>query len=177
MEYWIIVDGKAQGPYGVADMVSRGVTPATLVWRQGMTEWVPASTVRELAEYFPADVREVADDASSLGFSTPPPSSPITSAQPPQCDAAPVQPNPTEGMPPMPATYLGWNIAATLLCCLPAGVIGVIFSVMTRDKYQRGDYEGAKQASSRAGVCLILSLVLGLIAGVLGAVLNLCATL
>lgn len=162
MEYWIIIDGKAQGPYGVADMIRRGVTPSTPVWRQGMTEWVPAGTVRELAGYF--SVNETYH-SQQLGYSTPPPS-PVDPAarQAPVAQAWNAVND--DKRPPMPSTYLGWNIAATVLCCIPCGIIGIIYSAMTRSRYDQGDYAGARNASKWASVWLIISLVLGLIQGV-----------
>ncbi len=64
----------------------------------------------------------------------------------------------------MPTSYLAWNIVMTLCCCLPLGVAGIFFSSMVAQKWQRGDYEGARKASNRAAWCLILSFVLGLVA-------------
>lgn len=162
MEYWIIVDGKAQGPYGVADMIRRGVTPSTPVWRQGMTEWVPAGTVRELAGYFSTTENY---QSQQLGYSTPPPSP--GAAPVPQSSAGPAwHAVNDDNRQPMPSTYLGWNIAATVLCCIPCGIIGIIYSVMTRNKYDQGDYAGAQNASKWAAIWLILGIVLGLIQNV-----------
>lgn len=168
MEYWIIVDGKAQGPYGIDEMIRRGVTPSTPVWRQGMTEWVPAATVRELAEYFSVNESYL---SQQLGYSTPPPS---PSAVPAQQPGYGNQPNPlyAEERPAMPSTYLGWNIAATVLCCIPCGIIGIIFSAMVRNKYDYGDYAGAQNASKWASIWLILSVVLGIIQIVFAFVIN-----
>ena len=38
----------------VEELIAAGITPETLVWRKGMPEWVPASTVPEVAQAFPA---------------------------------------------------------------------------------------------------------------------------
>lgn len=163
MEYWIIIDGKAQGPYGVDDMIRRGVTPTTPVWRQGMTEWVPAGSVRDLAGYF--SVNE-AYHSQQFEYSTPPPS-PADPAARQSCGSFERHTaNCNNDRSPMPSTYLGWNIAAAVLCCIPTGIIGVIYSSMTRNRYDQGDYAGARDASKWASVWLILSVVLGLIQGV-----------
>lgn len=180
MEYWIIINGKAEGPYGIEEMLRHGATPETPVWRQGMTEWVPAATVRELADHFAAtgEIKE-----QPLGYTTPPPS-PTVTATGPVAPAAP-QPayNPFSGqaaprdVPPMPPTRLGWNIAATILCCIPAGIIGIVFSAMVRNKYDQGDYDGALKASNRASLWFILSVVLGIISGVFVVAVNLISGL
>lgn len=77
----------------------------------------------------------------------------------------------------MPSTYLGWNIAATILCCVPAGIVGIIYSSMVRSKYNLGDYQGAAKASSNASLWFILSIVLGIIGGVFVAVVNIFSEL
>lgn len=174
MEYWIIIDGKARGPYGVADMIRCGVTPSTPVWRQGMTEWVPAGTVRDLAGYF--SVNETYH-SQQLDYSTPPPS-PVDPAARQSCsDSEWRAANGDDDRPPMPSTYLGWNIAATVLCCIPLGIIGIIYSAMTRSRYDQGDYAGARNASKWASVWLILSVVFGLIQGVFVLATNILSLL
>lgn len=59
------------------------------------------------------------------------------------------------------ADYLILNILATLFCCLPFGVAGIIFSVQANSAKARGDIQGAVRASSTAKTFLILSAVCG----------------
>lgn len=172
MEYWIIIGGKAQGPYGVDEMIRRGVTPSTPVWRQGMTEWVPAGSLSDLAGYISADETY---QSQQLDYSTPPPS-PVNPAERQGCCPERHTADNVERQP-MPSTYLGWNIAAAVLCCIPTGIIGIIYSTMTRNRYDRGDYAGACDASKWASVWLILSVVLGLIQGVFVFATNIFSSL
>lgn len=65
-----------------------------------------------------------------------------------------------------PPNYLALAIITTILCCLPLGVISIIFSTQVNSKYMSGDYEGALQASKNAKLFWILSAVLGLIIGI-----------
>src|SRR6266511_2051327 len=50
------IGGQQQGPFdraALAEQVRGGViTPATLVWKQGLAQWVPAQQVPELADIF-----------------------------------------------------------------------------------------------------------------------------
>jgi type IV pilus assembly protein PilA len=49
---WFYVEtGTQRGPYTVAEVVDalRRLGPSTLVWREGLAQWVPAQTVPELA--------------------------------------------------------------------------------------------------------------------------------
>lgn len=57
--------------------------------------------------------------------------------------------------------YLILNILATLFCCLPFGVAGIIFSVQANSAKARGDLQGAVRASSTAKTFLILGAVCG----------------
>ncbi|MBN2894173.1 MAG: CD225/dispanin family protein [Bacteroidales bacterium] len=64
---------------------------------------------------------------------------------------------------PKPPNYLVASILATILCCLPLGVIGIIFSSQVDKKYSEGDYAGATQASNTAKGLLLFSIILGII--------------
>ncbi|MBR1651772.1 MAG: DUF4339 domain-containing protein [Alloprevotella sp.] len=41
---------SAQGPIDVTQLAARGVTGETLVWKEGMGDWVPASTLPDVAD-------------------------------------------------------------------------------------------------------------------------------
>lgn len=66
--------------------------------------------------------------------------------------------------------YLILSVLATLLCCLPFGIIGIIFSSRINSQQKNGDYEGARISEKMAKIFLILSLLLGIVAGGCAAV-------
>ncbi|MDE5882266.1 MAG: CD225/dispanin family protein [Muribaculaceae bacterium] len=68
---------------------------------------------------------------------------------------------------PMPPTYLVWSVIMTVLCCLVPGVVAIIFSSQVSTKYYAGDIEGAKRASRRAEIWIIVSFVLGVLSATL----------
>ncbi len=68
-----------------------------------------------------------------------------------------------EELPPMPQTYLVWSILMTIFCCMPAGIVAIIFASQVSSKYYMGDYEGAVKSSERAQIWIIISFVLGLL--------------
>ena len=56
-------------------------------------------------------------------------------------------------MPLAPGTvpnYLVQSILVTLCCCIPFGIVAIVFSAQVNGKLTRGDYEGAVKASDRA---------------------------
>lgn len=75
----------------------------------------------------------------------------------------PNQPYDPNFYPPCPPSYLVWSILSIFLCCLPLGIVAVIFSSKVRPAYERGDYAGAQRASNAAMWWLIASIVIGLI--------------
>lgn len=117
-------------------------------------------------------------------FSTPPPTPP---AQPP-AGPPPVPPPPSApggyGAPPgygapapgyggpmsqPPQNYLVWSILTTLFCCLPLGVVSIVFAAQVNSKWAMGDFAGATESSNKAKQWAIWSAI----ASVVGLVLYL----
>lgn len=67
------------------------------------------------------------------------------------------------GTPP-PPNYLAWAIVTTILCCLPLGVVSIVFATQVNSKWLAGDATGAYDASRKAKQFAIWSAVAGLVA-------------
>ena len=52
-----------------------------------------------------------------------------------------------------------WAILATLFCCLPLGIVSIVFAAQVDTKWNRGDWNGAVESSGRARMWLIVSVV------------------
>lgn len=72
----------------------------------------------------------------------------------------------------IPGWLLPASIVATLFCCLPTGIVSIVYSVQARSKSQAGDFAGASQAARNARIWLIVSVVLGIVAIILAFVLG-----
>lgn len=48
--YYIIINGAQAGPYPKEELTAHGLTADSMVWRAGMSDWMPASEVAELKE-------------------------------------------------------------------------------------------------------------------------------
>ena len=70
---------------------------------------------------------------------------------------------PGYGPPPggTPPSYLPWAIVSTILCCLPAGVVAIVFAAQVSGKWRSGNAEGAWRASKNAKLWTIISAVAG----------------
>lgn len=51
-KYFMIINGQQIGPLDRSQLKFHGLTPDTHVWREGMADWVPASSLPELADLF-----------------------------------------------------------------------------------------------------------------------------
>ncbi|HEV7768933.1 MAG TPA: CD225/dispanin family protein [Thermoanaerobaculia bacterium] len=85
---------------------------------------------------------------------TPPP-------PPPRANAgyAPPQPSSGESIP----NYLVHSIIVTLCCCMPLGIVGIVFAAQVNSKLALGDYMGAREASAKAKLFTMIGFGIGLV--------------
>lgn len=164
-EWYYASGGAQQGPFGIDDLKARhaaGQIPAdALIWREGMENWVPWNQVPELA----------AAPKLVTGAAPTPAANPVGN-QP----YAPPATNPyaggmgiggglgAGGMGVKPPTYLWQSIACTLLCCLPFGVVGIVYAAKVDGLAASGNMVGAVEASNKAKFWCWMSFGFGLIA-------------
>jgi len=147
MEYYIILDGKQIGPLDIEQIFEHPVTPETKIWREGLSEWI-----------FLREEPTLLDEYNKHNV-TPPP---FASHQ---------SPNPMAYMdpvirPPKPPTYLAWSIINTIICCLPAGIVAIIYSCGVDSAYSAGRYEEAASKSKTAyNINLWTTIVLAVLYG------------
>lgn len=135
MNEYFYLDSQNQqcGPVFPTQFSTLGITASTLVWCNGMENWMPAGSIPELATYL----------------------IPVSQPQPPQ------QPQPGTGYgqgynnygdPYMfpPQSYLVWAILTTVLCCLPLGIVSIVYSSQVDTEWSRGNREAAYRKSKLA---------------------------
>lgn len=67
-----------------------------------------------------------------------------------------------ENKPSRPSSYLALAIISTILCCLPTGVVSIIYSTKVNGLYADGKYEEAKKASRHAKTWGLVSIGIAL---------------
>jgi len=67
-------------------------------------------------------------------------------------------------MGPPPSSNLAFAIVTTLLCCLPAGIVAIVYAAQVNSKWAMGDYDGAMRASSNAKMWSWISVGVGIVA-------------
>ena len=49
-----------------------------------------------------------------------------------------------------PPSNMVWAVLATVFCCMPAGIVSIVYASRVSGLYHKGDFVGAKRASDRA---------------------------
>ena len=77
----------------------------------------------------------------------------LSGAQPPDVPVRPAQHVPN---------YLVHAIVVTVLCCLPFGIVAIVYAAQVNGKLAAGDYDGALEASRKARTWCWVSFGVGL---------------
>ncbi len=64
---------------------------------------------------------------------------------------------------PRPPNHLVKAILATLFCCLPLGIVAIVYAAQVNAKYESGNYQGALESSRQADTWGNISIILGLV--------------
>jgi hypothetical protein len=73
-------------------------------------------------------------------------------------------PPPQVGMTPANVpNYLVPAILSTICCCLPLGIVSIVYSTQVNSKLKLGDIQGAMDASSKAKMWFTIAIVAGVI--------------
>ena len=62
-----------------------------------------------------------------------------------------------------PKTYLMEAIVASLLCCIPFGIVAIVYAAQVDSKFTAGDYQGAQKAAHSAKTWYHVALISGLV--------------
>ncbi|NJM38311.1 MAG: DUF4339 domain-containing protein [Akkermansiaceae bacterium] len=134
MQWYYSKNGTQLGPVSEADLrgkiASGEVAAVDMIWKEGMGDWQPAGSVKELAI-----------SAVSPGASSPPPG---MTGSPYSSPAYPVH-----GGPEIP-NYLWQSILVTVLRCLPFGIPAIVHAAKVDGLKASGNFPAAAEASAKA---------------------------
>ena len=66
--------------------------------------------------------------------------------------------------------YLVLSIISTVCCCIPFGIVAIVYSAKINSATAAGDYETAAKAAKTARIWIIVSFVVGILANIIVAV-------
>lgn len=131
MKKYFYTDGQEQfGPYNLDELLKH-ITPKTKVWSEGMTDWLDASEVEEIAASFsnnsdvPPEIPEV--EVETIEYK--------------QTIETPIHP---------PKTWLVESILCTICCCTPLGIVGIVYASKVDSHFYSKRYEEADRCSKLA---------------------------
>lgn len=89
----------------------------------------------------------------------------------PPAGTSPIPTAQTQFPPPPPPgprveSYLIHSLLVTLCCCLPLGIVAIVYAASVSNKLAVGDIPGAMEASNKAKMWCIIAAVGGLVFGV-----------
>lgn len=151
-----MLNGVQLGPMSEADVRALPITGETPVWSEGFPDWKPARQVEAFAGMF--------GGIPGQTFRQAPPQNGYS--QPQYRQAGYGQSYSQNDMPPMPQTYLVWSILVTILCCIPLGIVAIVYSSGVESAYNQGNYALAQAKSRKALNWVIASVVCGFVVGV-----------
>lgn len=70
-----------------------------------------------------------------------------------------------------PDNYLVWAILVTVFCCLPFGIVSLVYSTKVSGLWAQGRYGEAQTAADNAKKWAIIGAVVGVAAAVIGVIL------
>jgi len=92
----------------------------------------------------------------------------MTSPPPPPPFAPPPYGVPQGGFPTQqPDSNLVWGILSTVLCCLPLGIVSIVYASKVSGLWAQGRYAEAQHASANAKKWAIWGAVAGVIVGII----------
>lgn len=67
-----------------------------------------------------------------------------------------------ENKPKRPSSYLALAIISTILCCLPLGIVSIVYATKVNSLYEDGKYSEAQSASNKAKTWGLISAAIAL---------------
>jgi hypothetical protein len=135
----------------------------TLVWKEGMSDWKPASEILALSVALPVVTPTVYQAPSNNPYATPQ-SQPVRSYAAPQPMVSPVN----------GGGVLAFAICTTILCCPAFGIVGIVYAAQINSKLGAGDVLGAVESARKSkmwswisvgsiGVIFVIALIGGML--------------
>lgn len=164
--FYLDNNNQQKGPVSPMQFSMYGINANTMVWCTGMAEWQRAGSIDELRDFI----------TTKYNNATPPPSHNdatynSSSYQTNSEQSAHYDNNTTQqqqrNTPPCPNSNLVWAILSTIFCCIPTGIVAIVYASKVSDRYVMGNMAGAIEASQKAKKWSIY----GCIASIVGSIL------
>ena len=149
MNYHVVIEGQAVGPYTPQQLAALGINGETLIWYQGLENWVPA-----------ASVPEVMAAISAAQNYNPEPQQPAV----PQAPVQPVQPQQPQQQHNFIETRPASNLVLAiigLVLFFPLGIPALIKAIRVNTLWAQGQHEEALVQANSARRFGLLAIIIG----------------
>ena len=180
-KYYAMIDGEQKGPFTLEQLPEAGVRPSTYIWTKGMTDWQKAEENADVCRLFRNHLYDKMHPS--------PESLPQQQGEENRWKVQPDEPNgkpksrfdrylESTGNDPLPTleeieatkdksnppvSMIGYAWLVTLFCCLPTGIVALVFAYKSSGAWKKGDNEMAHEYSRRAKMWTGISFFIGLI--------------
>lgn len=150
--YFVNSQGQQMGPVPMEELKNQNIQRNTPVWCEGMTDWTEAGQVPELGFLFTSGpTYGYGQGGFTQGsYGNVPPQNPVYNA--------PMQ---------KPDNYLVWAILCTVLCCIPLGIVAIVYAARVDSLWSEGRYEEAVNSSNKAKKFTIIGAIISVVLGIL----------
>ena len=145
--YFFIDDnGVQQGPVNIDFLMKHGIRPDAKIWFEGLPQWIDASDVSELKKCLRSSGAECLTTQSYKAshynryddIYKPPFNQTISEEERRKLQKV------------SPKTWLFESILVTIFCCLPFGIVGIVYASKVNTLWQEGKYADSLKASEIA---------------------------
>lgn len=147
MRYYILHQGQEIGPFEIHELRKQALDEATLIREETSEQWLPA--------YRYKDVLHLSDDQEQVADTN----------YRHESDKVIKEMI-------MPRTWVVESIICMLCCCIPCGLVALIYALNVENNFLRGDYERSVKNSNRAKLWIYGGLIFAVITYV-AALINL----
>lgn len=86
--------------------------------------------------------------------------------------SGPQQNAPMGGMGPTVPNYLVQSILVTICCCIPFGIVAIVYAAQVNSKVAMGDFDGARTSSDNAKKWCWIALITGIVVNIIATVIQ-----
>lgn len=162
--YYVDSDGATKGPFPLNYFKTNHINGHSWIWHEGLPQWIEAHTIPSLRQYMRNDIpvsfsakKGVIDFEKERMHI---PSKDIL----PQTELDVLRSR-------VPKTWLIEAILITIFCCIPFGVVAIVYASRVAPFWRRGLYGESIAASNKAGMWVKITVTITIIMWILYTVL------
>lgn len=151
--YYVDSDGATQGPVNIGHFKTNFINGHSWVWHDGLPQWVEAHTVPSLRSYMRSDLpASFSTKKGIVDLEKERMNIPVNKVLPKtELDVLRSR---------VPKTWMIEAVLTTIFCCIPFGIVAIIYASRVAPYWRKGFYGESIASSNKAGLWVKISVVL-----------------